>query len=101
MKREESLLDIARRALQERRERVASLELSLSGQAVELWRAGDRYFLVADETDARLVVERKWGSRGEVWTAGEVEVVARIADQAMRDEIAQWKRTCDGKVRPV
>ncbi|MEP7366880.1 MAG: hypothetical protein ABI972_26785 [Acidobacteriota bacterium] len=74
---------------------------SLRGKAVELWRAGERFFLVADEADAAEVVEKNVGTRGEVWTEAEVELVARITDQAMRDEIERWKRSTSGRVRQV
>ena len=72
---------------------------SLKGRAVELWRAGERFFLVADEADARAVVERGIGSRGETWTAAELELVARVEDEPARNEIQAWKHLFDGRIR--
>lgn len=71
----------------------------LKGRAVELWRDGRRLFVVADEHDAQLVMRRLSASPGEVWTGGELELVAKITDQAIRDEVAAWKRATDGRVR--
>ena len=71
------------------------------GRAVELWRAGDRFFLVADESDRAAVVAGGIGRPGEIWTAGEVELVAQVPDQGFRDEVERWKRAMDGKVREV
>jgi len=73
--------------------------VSLTHRAVELWRSGERFFLVTDGADARAVVERGIGNRGEVWTYAEVEVVARIADQSVRDEVEHWKRITNGTCR--
>ncbi|MEP7362281.1 MAG: hypothetical protein ABI972_03430 [Acidobacteriota bacterium] len=72
---------------------------SLKGQAVELWRCGQRFFLVADEADARTVVGKGIGSRGEVWTPDETEMVARITDQDARDEVERWKRLTNASCR--
>jgi hypothetical protein len=44
------------------------IEQSLKGRAVELWRDGNRFFLVADEEDAQEAMRRFSARRGEVWT---------------------------------
>lgn len=64
----------------------------LSGHAVEFERNGERHFLVADEADAQLLSELERASRGEIWTAAEIDLLARVSDQTARDEIARWKR---------
>lgn len=96
---------LARQAIREREQRLAAdgeqfidRAASLKGHAVELWRAGERFFIVCDESDARAVVERGIGSRGEVWTATEIERVATISDQSARDEVERWKRRFDGRL---
>jgi len=71
---------------------------SLKGRAVELWRAGDRLFVVSDEADARIAMERFAASRGEIWTRAEVEVVATIREQSARDEVAAFKRQLNGSL---
>jgi hypothetical protein len=73
---------------------------SLKGQAVELWREGHRYFVVADEEDAQETMRRLGARRGEVWTGAEIELVARVQDQAIRDEVAEFKRRLDGCLSP-
>lgn len=73
----------------------------LKGQTVELWRAGERFFVVADDEDARLAMERLGARRGEVWTGAEMEQVARLEDQAARDLIERFKRELDGRVTQV
>ena len=73
---------------------------SLKGQAVELWRDGRRFFLVADDADALEAMRRFGAHRGEVWTSGELELVASIPDQATRDEIEAFKRQMDGCLAP-
>jgi hypothetical protein len=74
---------------------------SLKGQAVELWcdQAGGRVFIVADEQDAQEVLRRLGARRGQVWTPGEIELVASIEDQAVREEVAGLKRTLNGVFR--
>ena len=74
---------------------------SLKGQAVELWSdlAGGRLYIVADEEDAQEAIKRFGAGRGEVWTPGEIELVAHIQDQAVRQEVAAFKRSLDGCVR--
>lgn len=82
--------------------RVADPELrggGLKGHAVELWRREERFFIVADEKDAALAVSRLGASVGEVWTGTEIEIVARIEDQAFRDEVQRFKREFNGRVR--
>lgn len=78
------------------------LEVVLNGRAVELWcdHAGGLVFIVADEEDAREVVRRFGARRGEVWTPSEIELVARIEDQAIREELAGFKRTLNGSICP-
>jgi hypothetical protein len=77
-----------------------SPEPSLKGQAVELWRDGSRFFIVADEQDAQETIRRFGARRGEVWIPAEIELVARFKDQSARDEIAAFKRQMDGVLRP-
>jgi hypothetical protein len=72
------------------------IEESLKGRAVELWRDGNRFFLVADDEDAQEAMGRFGASRGEIWTRAELELVARFRDQAIRDEIETFKRKLDG-----
>jgi hypothetical protein len=75
----------------------AGPDTTLKGRAVELWcdRTGGRVFIVADEGDAEEAMRRFGVRRGEVWTPGEIELVSRIDDQAIRDEIAAFKRKLD------
>lgn len=73
----------------------------LKDHAVELWRNGERYFIVADDEDAGLAISRWKASVGEVWTAQEIEIVARIEDQALRDEIQRFKRELNGRVTQI
>lgn len=79
--------------------RAATGPSPMKAHAIELWRQGDRFLIVTDEEDARRAVEQHLGSRGEVWTVGEVEVVASVTDQSARDEIERWKRSFDGRLR--
>jgi hypothetical protein len=79
---------------------TGELAPSLKGQAVELWRDGRRFFLVADEPDAQEAMRRFGAHRGEVWTSGELELVASIPDQATRDEVESVKREMDGCLSP-
>jgi hypothetical protein len=72
----------------------------LKGQAVELWRDGNRFWVVADEEDAQETIRRFGARRGEIWTPGEIEFVARIPDQAIRGEIEALKRQLDGRLSP-
>jgi hypothetical protein len=79
---------------------ASSPELSLKGRAVELWRDGHRFFIVADEEDVQEAMRRFSARRGEVWTPAEIELVGRIVDQHVRDEIAGFKRQFDGSLSP-
>jgi hypothetical protein len=78
-------------------------DATLKGQAIELWcdRTGGRVFIVADEEDAQEAMGRFSAGRGEVWTPGEIELVTRIGDQAIRDEMAAFKRKLDGALSPA
>ena len=73
----------------------------LKDHAVELWRNGERYFIVADDEDAGLVISRLKASVGEVWTGQEIEIGARIEDQTLRDEIQRFKRELNGRVTQI
>ena len=53
---------------------------------------------VADEGDAQEAIRRFGGRRGEVRTPDEIELVARFKDQAIRDEVANFKRGIDGSL---
>ena len=79
----------------------AELRGQLKNHAVELWRRGERYFIVADEEDADLAISRLDASLGRVWTAQEIEIVAQIEDQAFRDEVQRFKREFNGRVRQI
>src|SRR5262249_39128865 len=76
----------------------AGPDTTLKGRAVELWcdRTGGRVFIVADEEDAQEAMRRFSARRGEVWTPGEIELVSRIEDPAIRNEIAAFKCKLDG-----
>jgi hypothetical protein len=74
--------------------------LPLKGHAVELWRDGSRFFLVADEEDAQEAIKRFGTHRGEIWIPTEIELVGRIEDQITRDEIADFKRQIGGRLSP-
>jgi hypothetical protein len=91
-------LDVLRR----NRDQVLALvgqEFTLKGHAVELWCDGvGRLFIVADEEDAELAMQRYQATRGEVWTGPEIEIVARVADPETRREITSFKRTLSGTV---
>lgn len=91
-------LTIARRALERPREvgHPEPLESVLKGLAVELWSdAAGRFFIVADEDDARRLGE----PRGNVYTASEMRRVIRIGDPAVVSEIHAWKRKFNGRMR--
>lgn len=82
--RRETYLEIARRVMRERQELAELLETiskgqSVDGQAVELWRRGDRFFIVTSRDEAGEIVKRGI-SRGEIWTPGEIEMITRIGD---------------------
>jgi hypothetical protein len=79
---------------------IPTASLKLKGQAVELWRDGRRFFLLADDEDALEAMRRFGAHRGEVWTSGELELVASIPDQTTRDEVESFKRQMDGCLMP-
>ena len=84
-----------------RTNKAEALERSTQfGRAIEVWAdaAGGRVWIVTDEEDARAVVARRLGHRGETWTAAEIELVARITDPAIQTEVARWKRTLAGAI---
>ena len=73
-----------------------SVELVLQGLAIELWSdAGGRFFIVADEDDARRLGE----PRGTVYTTAEMRRVVQIGDPATVLEIHEWKRRFNACVR--
>ena len=72
----------------------------LAGHAVEFERNGEHCFLVADEAEAKRLIELEGIPRGEIWTAAEVDLITAAPDQEARDEIAQWKRMFNGTLRP-
>jgi hypothetical protein len=95
-------LKIAREVMRERQrepkpESVESLEAVLKGRAVELWSdaMGERFWLVADEDDARLLSE----PRGTIYTAAEARRVIQIADPNVVAEVHRWKREFNATVR--
>ena len=95
------LAEAAETEMQSDSAELPPIEQSLKGRAVELWRDGNRFFLVADEEDAQEAMGRFSAGRGEVWTPGEIELVTRIGDQAIRDEMAAFKRKLDGALSPA
>jgi hypothetical protein len=72
----------------------------LKGQAVEMWRAGERFLIVADQDDAQEVKRRFGVDRGEIWTSEEIELVSRFEDQESRERIALFKRSLFGSLSP-
>jgi hypothetical protein len=64
--------------------RAESLESVLKNRAIELWSdaLGERFWLVADEADARLAMEGFGARRGETYTASEVRRILVIKDPA-------------------
>jgi hypothetical protein len=79
---------------------VEPLETVLQGLAVELSsNSAGRLFLVADEGDARRVMERFNARRGELYTAAEARRIIAVTDPAVVAEIHDWKRLFDGVVR--
>lgn len=72
----------------------------LAGHAVEFERNGECCFLVADEADAKRLIELDGIRRGEIWTVAEVDLITAAPDQDARDEIARWKRIFNGTLRP-
>jgi hypothetical protein len=78
-----------------------SLESVLKNQAIELWSdaLGERFWLVADEADARLAMERYGARRGQTYSALEAQRIVAVKDPAAVKEIHAWKRRFDGVVR--
>lgn len=77
-----------------------TLEVVLKGRAVELWStASGRLFLVADDDDARLAMERFGAPRGEIYTSAEARRIIAVKDPAVVAEIHDWKRRFDGVLR--
>jgi len=76
-------------------------EWALKGQVVELWsNTAGRLFLVADEEDAHLTMERYCPPRGEIYTASELRTIVAVGDPAVVAEIHEYKRRFDGRIRP-
>jgi len=72
------------------------LEDVLKGSAIELWSdAAGGLFIVADEEDACRLSE----PRGTVYTAAELRRVVHISDRPIVQEVHQWKRAFNGRVR--
>lgn len=95
-------LKIAREVMRERQrepepESARPLEAVLKGRALELWSdaLGERFWLVADENDARLLGE----PRGTIYTAAEARRVIQIADPGVVAEVHRWKREFNATVR--
>jgi hypothetical protein len=85
---------------QRRPQAAAGSESTLKGRAVELWStAAGRLFLVADEEDARLTMERFGVRRGEIYTSPEVRRIIEVNDPTTVGEIHEWKRRFDGVVQ--
>jgi hypothetical protein len=78
-------------------ETTKPLEDVLRGLAIELWSdaLGERFWLVADETDAAGLGE----PRGTVYTAKEARRIVQVGDPATVAEIHRWKRMHDGVIR--
>ncbi len=75
-------------------------QFTLKGQAVELWRDVNRFFIVADEEDAQEAIRQFGARRGEIWARSEVELIGRFEDQAVRDQVEAVKREMDGSLTP-
>jgi hypothetical protein len=76
------------------------LEAILKGEAIELWStAAGRFFLVADEADARQAMGCFGARRGEIYTASEARRIVAVRDPAVVAEIHDWKQRFDGVVR--
>jgi hypothetical protein len=75
------------------------LEDVLKGHAVEMWSdSAGHLFLVADEEDVQLAMERYRLARGEIYSAAEVRRIVEIADPRIVSEIHTWKRKFDAVV---
>jgi hypothetical protein len=78
------------------------LEMVLQGLAIELWSTEvGRLFLVADDEDARRLMDGFGAQRGEVYTAAEARRIVTVDDPPVVAEIHAWKRQFDGVVREV
>ena len=77
-----------------------SLESVLKNRAIELWSdaLGERFWLVADEADAHLVMKCYGARRGETYSASEAQRIVAVKDPAAVKEIHAWKRRFDGVV---
>jgi hypothetical protein len=81
-------------------QKTEPLELVLKGQAIELWSTmAGRLFLVADQEDALLAMERYGVRLGEIYTAMEARCIVTVGDPEAVAEIHDWKRQFDGVVR--
>jgi hypothetical protein len=77
-----------------------SLAAVLKGHAIELWsNSAGKLFLVADDEDGRVAMERYGMRRGEIYTASEISRIVAIRDPADVAEIYAWKRRFDGTLR--
>jgi hypothetical protein len=75
------------------------LEAALRGQAVELWSDSmGSLFLVADDADAQIVMERYGVQRGSIYTAGEIRHIISMNDPDVVAEIHNWKRTMNARI---
>lgn len=95
-------LKIARSVMRERQrapmaESAKPLKATLQGLALELWSdtLGERFWLVADESDAMLLGE----PRGTIYTAAEAHRVVQIADPSVVAEVHRWKREFNATIR--
>jgi hypothetical protein len=71
----------------------------LKSHAVELWTDGmGRTYLVADEDDRRRLIQQLGAGQGETVTVSELELIARITDPAIRQQVMKWKRSINAKV---
>jgi hypothetical protein len=73
------------------------LEAVLRGNAIELWRKDETFFLVADQEDAMRLGE----PRGAVYTAAEARWVITITDPDLVAEVQRYKRTFNATIREV
>lgn len=76
---------------------VTPLEDVLKGHALELWSdsLGERFWLVADEDDARLLSE----PRGLIYTASEARLIVQIRDSSVVAEVHRWKGQFNATLR--
>jgi len=82
--------------------RAEPMESVLKGSLIELWSdAAGNLFLVADEADARLAIERLGARRGEIYTTAEARRIIAVRDPDVVAEIHDWKRRFDGVIREL